>query len=76
MVDDLATRVGEVNARLVAAGRCIMHNSDVDIPARYAMALQNGNVVPLCVECCAWWRQDAQESGDPMSQPVRITELV
>jgi hypothetical protein len=63
----------DVNARLAAKGRCYMHNKD--IPARYLLELPIGNVVPLCVECCAWWRKDAAESGDPWSQPVRITEI-
>lgn len=69
------SRQAEVNARVADAGRCVMHNSDVQIPARYVMTLPIGNEVPLCVECCAWWRADAAESGDPLSQPVRIVEV-
>jgi hypothetical protein len=55
--------------------RCIMHNPYVTIPASYLLEVPIGNVLPLCVECCAWWRMDAKETGDPMSQPVRITDI-
>jgi hypothetical protein len=70
-----ARNVADWNARTIAEGRCIMHNPDVNIPARYVMALPIGNEITLCVDCCAWWRKDAAETGDPMSQPVWIADL-
>ena len=71
----IEARVAITNARLADEGRCIMHNTDANIPARYLLELPIGNVLPLCVECCAWWRTDARESGDPAAQPVSITEI-
>lgn len=70
-----ARNVAEVNARTVSEGRCVMHNPGVEIPARYVVELPIGNVVTLCAECCAWWLKDAGDSGDPMSQPVRVTGI-
>lgn len=71
-----ARNVADVNARTVAAGRCVMHNSDVNIPAVYLWYTLIGNIVPVCVECCAWMRENAAETpDDPYSQPVRITDL-
>jgi hypothetical protein len=67
--------VAEVNARVLAEKRCLMHNTDVSIPARYVMLLPIGNEITLCVECCAWWRQDAAETGDPETQPIWIREI-
>lgn len=64
----------EVNARLAAAGRCVLHNGGVNQPARFLMELPIGNVLPLCVECHAWWIEDAAVNPDPMIQPVRITK--
>lgn len=70
-----ARNVADVNARLAAEGRCVLHNTGTDIPARYLMELPIGNVLPLCLGCCAQWRADAKETGDPAMQPVRITDL-
>lgn len=72
--DDLARRGAIANARLAAAGLCIMHNADVAPPAEYLMELPIGNVVPLCAPCCAWWRLNAKETGEPASQPVSIRD--
>ena len=74
---DLRARQAAVNARVAAEGTCQIHPGypQPKIPARYLLELPIGNVVPLCVECCAWWRKDAAESGDELSQPVQITEI-
>lgn len=70
-----ARNVADVNARLAAEGRCIMHNTDTDIPARYLLELPIGNVLPLCPACCAWWCVEAKDTRDPARQPVRITDI-
>lgn len=70
-----AQRVAHANARLAAEGRCIMHNSDVTIPAQHLLELPIGNVLPLCGPCLDWWKADAAETGDPMTQPVNVTDL-
>lgn len=75
VIPPMASRQAQVNARLAAEGRCIMHNSDVNAAAAHLMELPIGNVIPLCTPCCDWWKADAAESGDPASQPVRITDL-
>lgn len=55
---------------------CWMHNTGVRPAAVYVMTLPIGNRVPLCVECCAWWRMDAaSRPEDVMVQPVSIEEL-
>lgn len=72
---DMLAHQAAVNARLADAGRCVMHNAGTDIPARYLLELPIGNVIPLCVECCAQWRTDARESDDPAMRPVSITEV-
>lgn len=74
---DLRARQAAVNARMAAEGRCGIHPGypQLNIPARYLVELPIGNVVPVCAECCDWWRADAAESDDPWSQPVRITEI-
>lgn len=77
--DDLPTlharNVADTNAQLAAAGRCVLHNTDAHIPARYLVELPIGNILPLCLGCCAQWRTDADQTGDPAMQPVRITDL-
>lgn len=69
----MAANQARVNARLAAEGRCIMHNSDVTIPAEYLLEVQIGNVLPLCGPCCAQWRLDAKE--DPSLTPATIRDL-
>lgn len=57
-------------------GLCWLHNPGERPPARYLMLLPIGNEVPLCVPCCAWWRQDAAARPENlMVQPVWIKEL-
>lgn len=36
-----------------------MHNPGTEPLARYVLTVPIGNELPLCVECCAWWRKDA-----------------
>lgn len=62
-----------INAEVAASGRCWSHNPDVHHPARYLWHCTNGNVVPLCIECCAAWRANAEE--EPTLAPARITEI-
>jgi hypothetical protein len=52
-----------------------MHNSWVHIPAKYLMLLPIGNEIPLCTECCAWWRKDALTNEDPMCKPVSVRDI-
>lgn len=60
----------QVNAELRAAGRCWVHQ---DIPAAYVWHAAIGNQIPLCVECCARWRANAEAgAADP---PTKIEEL-
>lgn len=75
VIPSIAQRVADTNARLAAEGRCFMHNSYETVPARYLMELPIGNVVPLCTPCRDWWVADAEQSDDPMTQPVRIMEI-
>ena len=75
MNDLHARHVADVNARTIAAGRCVMHNPGAEVLARYVVELPIGNVIVLCADCRTWWLDDAAESGDPMSQPVRVTEI-
>ena len=68
--------VARANAQLAAAGRCIWHNEDVRIPALYLLRYPCGNEVPLCVECCAFARQEAADRPhDESSQPEWIREI-
>lgn len=76
LADLHARNVAEVNARLAADGRCVLHNTDVTIPARYLLELPIGNVLPLCADCHAWWLADAIETGDPMARPVRVVDIM
>lgn len=70
----MASNQARANARLAVEGRCVMHNSGINIPAAYLLELPIGNVLPLCAPCCAWWRTNAKETGDPASQPVSIRD--
>lgn len=69
----------EANAERVAAGVCDMHvpHSEGPVPAVYAWHTKGpagvGNEIPLCAECCARWRANA--NTDPDLAPERITEL-
>jgi hypothetical protein len=40
------------------------------IPAAYLWVTAVGNEIPLCVSCCACWRQNAVD--DPDLEPARI----
>ena len=75
MNDLHARNVADVNARTIAEGRCVMHDAGAEVLARYVVELPIGNVVVLCAGCLTWWLHDAAESSDPMSQPVRVTEV-
>lgn len=70
-----ASNVAEVNARTASEGRCVMHNTDVFEPASVLVELPIGNVIALCPPCWAWWQADEDNSQDPMSKPVRVTEI-
>lgn len=53
--------------------RCIMHNSDVFREARYWWHAPIGNVLALCVDCCAYCREYARDNPDDrLAQPVRV----
>lgn len=42
--------------------------------ARYLwISRRSGNSILLCVQCCAWWRQNAVR--EPDLAPSRITDL-
>lgn len=40
---------------------------------RYVWTFPNGNVLELCVECCAGWRMNATE--EPSLRPKSIEEI-
>ena len=75
MNDLHARHVAGVNARTIAGGRCVMHDAATEALARYVVELPIGNVIVLCADCLAWWLNDAAKSDDPMSQPLRVTEV-
>lgn len=55
----------------VVTGHCegLGHTAEV----RYVWTFPNGNVVELCVECCAAWRMNAVET--PSLRPASIKEI-
>jgi hypothetical protein len=59
-----ARNVAEANAQMAAAGRCFMHNQDIDIPYIRIQRLANGNEMPLCGPCWDWWEINATEVGE------------
>jgi hypothetical protein len=68
-----AAHVAQVNDRIRAAGVCVLHNPGEAPAARYVMRVPIGNELPLCEDCCAWWRADAAARPDDASvQPVWI----
>lgn len=72
LADMLAANAARVNARLAAEGRCIMHNSDVRIPAEHLVELPIGNVILLCAPCFTEWLVAAKE--DPSMVPLSICD--
>ena len=68
----VADMVASVNARLAAAGWCVMHNPDQMVPAGHLVQLLNGNVLPLCSDCLDWWQAN---SDDPAATPVSIKPI-
>ena len=64
-----ARNVAEVNATNLRQRVCMIHPGAAP-PARYAMRLPGGNVITVCVGCCAWWR-----TSDDCVHPTRIWEL-
>jgi hypothetical protein len=61
--------------------RCFTHNAthhgDAPVQAAYSWQAPNGNVIPLCAECCAAWRANCATifADDPAMQPVQITSI-
>lgn len=52
---------------------CCMHNADTAPKAEYMMLLPIGNEIPLCEQCCQWWRAHAGDREfSEFTQPVRI----
>jgi hypothetical protein len=62
--------VADVNARLAAAGRCVLHNPEDNRPATVIIGLPNGNEIPLCAECWEWWQGTIRDANaDPNVVP-------
>lgn len=73
----LARDVADANARMAAEGRCIpCRELGKTAPARCIVRYPVGNEIPMCVECCAFVRQEAAESPDDWTaQPEWIKEI-
>lgn len=59
--------------------RCVLHNPEVNIEAAYMMLLPIGNDIPVCIDCCAWWRASLMPGGfsehDEQARPVSIRSI-
>jgi hypothetical protein len=71
LTDLAAANRATVNGRVIAAGRCLMHNQDQQPPASLVIDLPNGNAIPLCTPCWTRWQAD----DDPMAKPTRVRSL-
>lgn len=73
MPDWLRTNGATVNARLRAEAMCYFNGvSGHPRRAEYIWHCQIGNEIPVCAECCAWWRASVEKvESEP---PVKIEE--
>lgn len=69
-----AGRATQVNARVAAEGRCIMHNRGDDRPASVIIRVPIGNELPLCAGCWEWWQGTIADpaEADPANVPVWV----
>lgn len=70
-----ARNVTDVNARMAAEGRCVLHNPDVFEQAAFLVELPIGNVIPMSAACLDQWRKDRIDWDDEMMEPVKVTEI-
>lgn len=55
---------------------CGMHNPSEAPQAAYLAELPSGYNVPLCTDCCAWWRaEDAAGRHDAPERLVRVQSV-